>query len=181
MGKPFFVIGCEYVCRSNSCIAATTSQGRKFASTDPAILRSLPSKLRDEFPAKLLSGDGEVGSGPDVWNWRALGVSLSLWNMVIGALRSGLKKDFLLALIWAIHHGVPDFSSEPIAQQQPHSSVSAVQPSQYGIQEENKMDEDEEEEEEEEEESTEKAGSHTVQTLESTVRCQSASIFRYPF
>jgi hypothetical protein len=175
ISKPFFIVGCEYVCRSNACVAATTSEGRKFASTDPAILRSLPTKLKDEFPAKLLQGDGEVGSGPNVWNWRALGVSTSLWNLVIGALRAGLKQDVILALIWAVQNGVPELSTDSSAQQQQQPSASTSQPAQSNVQEENKMDEDEDEEEEEEQ--TEKAGTQTTQTLDSTVHCQSACIF----
>ena len=169
IGKPFFVVGCEYVCRSSACIAATTSEGRKFASTDPAILRSLPSKLKDEFPAKLLQGDGEVGSGSNVWNWRALGVSTSLWNIVIGALRAGLRRDVIMALIWAVQNGVPEVLTDPNIQQQPSASTSQTD---QHAQEGNKMDEDEAEEEEEQE-SGSKPGTQT-QTLEATVHYQSA-------
>ena len=54
LGKPFFVIGCEYVCTSPVCVGAVGAQGRKFASTDFSILRALPQKPKDEFPARLL-------------------------------------------------------------------------------------------------------------------------------
>jgi hypothetical protein len=106
--KPFFVVGCEYICKSPQCIAATSPEGRKFASTDSSILRSLPVRLKDEFPAKLMYNDTDAGSGPNIWNWKALGISLSLWNMVHGCLRVGLKKDAILHLIQSIQAGVPD-------------------------------------------------------------------------
>ncbi|KAL4074853.1 hypothetical protein V8B97DRAFT_1868193 [Scleroderma yunnanense] len=102
--KPFFVIGCEYVCRSAPCIANTTSDGRKFASTDASIMHALPARLKDEFPARLLQGDSDLGSGPNVWNWHALGVSKSLWNMVKGALRVGVSKDAILQVISTIQN-----------------------------------------------------------------------------
>ena len=106
--KPFFVVGCEYICKSSQCIAATTPEGRKFASTDSSILRSLPVRLKDEFPAKLMYNDTDAGSGPNIWNWKALGISLSLWNMVHGCLRVGLKKDAILHLMQSIQAGAPE-------------------------------------------------------------------------
>lgn len=106
--KPFFVVGCEYICQTPQCIAATSPEGRKFASTDSSILRSLPVRLKDEFPAKLMYNDTDAGSGPNIWNWKALGISLSLWNMVHGCLRVGLKKDVILHLIQSIQAGAPD-------------------------------------------------------------------------
>ncbi|KAH6909279.1 hypothetical protein BKA70DRAFT_1371872 [Coprinopsis sp. MPI-PUGE-AT-0042] len=106
--KPFFIIGCEYVCKSMQCATPSSPEGRRFASTDATILRSLPAKLKDEFPAKLLhDGDADAGCGPNIWNWRALGVSISLWNMVLGAIRLGLKREVILHLIHSIQHGVP--------------------------------------------------------------------------
>ncbi|KAF8960032.1 hypothetical protein BDZ97DRAFT_1761005 [Flammula alnicola] len=114
--KPFFIVGCEYVCRSPVCIAATSPDGRKFASTDSSILRSLPMLLKDEFPARLLHGDADAGSGPNVWNWKAMGVSTGLWNLVMGALKAGLKKDVILRLIWSVQHKVPETLGEPSAQ-----------------------------------------------------------------
>ncbi len=111
--KPFFIIGCEYVCKSPQCIAAAGAEGRKFASTDASILRSLPIKLQDEFPVRLMYGDTDAGSGPNIWNWKALGVSRSLWNMVRACLRSGLRKDIILHLIHSIQHGVPEDTGSP--------------------------------------------------------------------
>ncbi|EGO24866.1 hypothetical protein SERLADRAFT_468775, partial [Serpula lacrymans var. lacrymans S7.9] len=49
--KPFFIIGCEYACKSSMCNANTNAEGRRFASTDASILRALPVRLKDEFPA----------------------------------------------------------------------------------------------------------------------------------
>ncbi|KAG6868352.1 hypothetical protein C0993_004576 [Termitomyces sp. T159_Od127] len=110
--KPFFVIGCEYVCRSSSCLAAVPD-GRKFASTDASIFRALPAKLKDEFPARLLCADADAGSGPNIWNWGALGVSLSLWNLVRACLRAGMRKEAILQLLDAVQRGVPDDSVPP--------------------------------------------------------------------
>jgi hypothetical protein len=109
--KPFFIIGCEYVCRSASCIA-TASEGRKFASTDSSILRSLPARLKDEFPAHLMQGDSDAGSGVNVWNWKAMGVSRSLWNMVRGCLKAGLGRVAILQVVQSIQYGVPEDASE---------------------------------------------------------------------
>ncbi|RPD60041.1 hypothetical protein L227DRAFT_575579 [Lentinus tigrinus ALCF2SS1-6] len=109
LGKPFFVIGCEYVCTSPMCIAAAGPQGRKFASTDASILRALPAKLKDEFPALLLQGNPDLGSGPEIWNWHGMGVSTALWNMVRASLRAGLRKEAILDIIRSIQVGVPDF------------------------------------------------------------------------
>lgn len=106
--KPFFIIGCEYICKSPQCTATAGPDGRKFASTDASILRSLPNKLQDEFPARLMYGDTDAGSGPNIWNWKALGVSRSLWNMVRACLKSGLRKEVILHLIYSIQHGVPE-------------------------------------------------------------------------
>jgi hypothetical protein len=110
--KPFFIIGCEYVCRSPPCVAATNPEGRKFASTDSSILRSLPIRLKDEFPARLMYGDTDAGSGPNIWNWKALGVSSSLWNLVRGCLRAGLRRDAILGLVEAVQHGVPEYEED---------------------------------------------------------------------
>ncbi|KAI0649145.1 hypothetical protein C8Q79DRAFT_949043 [Trametes meyenii] len=109
LGKPFFVIGCEYVCGSPMCLASTGQQGRKFASTDASILRALPLKLKDEFPALLLQSGLDLGSGPDVWNWQGMGVSTTLWAMVRASLRAGLRKEAILDIIRAIQLGVPDY------------------------------------------------------------------------
>lgn len=106
--KPFFIIGCEYVCKSATCVANTTSEGRKFASTDASIMLALPTRLKEEFPARLLQGDSDMGSGSNVWGWHAMGVSKSLWNMVKGCLRSGLSKDAILHVISAIQNPLKD-------------------------------------------------------------------------
>ncbi|KAI0346061.1 hypothetical protein BDW22DRAFT_715519 [Trametopsis cervina] len=112
LGKPFFIIGCEYVCRSPICLpAGTQGEGRKFASTDISILRALPTKLKDEFPARLIQGPGntpDLGPGADVWNWRGMGVSGALWDMARFGLRSGLQKEIILGFAHAIQNGIPD-------------------------------------------------------------------------
>ncbi|KAJ3515918.1 hypothetical protein NLJ89_g1451 [Agrocybe chaxingu] len=134
--KPFFIIGCEYVCRSAACLAATSSlDGRNFASTDPSILRSLPARLKDEFPARVLNSETDAGSGGDLWNWKAMGVSTGLWNLVMGSLRAGLKKEVILALVLAVQHGAPDLASETTGQQ--------PQPSQNGNHQDDRMGVDE--------------------------------------
>ncbi|KAF7977156.1 hypothetical protein HWV62_4577 [Athelia sp. TMB] len=106
--RPFFIVGCEYACRSAVCTTPSAPEGRKFASTDSSILRSLPTRLRDEFPARLIQGEGDLGSGTNVWNWQATGVSRSLWNMVKGCLRSHMPSSAILNIIKAIQNGVPD-------------------------------------------------------------------------
>jgi hypothetical protein len=106
--KPFFVIGCEYVCKSAACVANVSAEGRKFASTDRSILRSLPRRLRDEFPAYIMQGNGGLGSGPQVWNWQATGVSRSLWNMVKGCLKTGMSRDAILIIFRSIQNGAPN-------------------------------------------------------------------------
>lgn len=106
LGKPFFIIGCEYVCKNAHCVGVTSPEGRKFASTDSSILRALPAKLKDEFPALLMQGNADLGTGADVWNWHGMGVSIALWNMVKASVRSGLTKDAILAIISAIQLGV---------------------------------------------------------------------------
>lgn len=137
------------------------------------ILRSLPARLKEEFPAILLHGDGEMGSGSNVWNWRALGVSTNLWNLVMGSLRAGLRKEVILGLLWAVQHGVPDFSGDAGAQQQPQSSSQAVpQTSAQAEQEQSpdhKMIEDEDEDDTRNQERNTKENEPS-QTLSSTVR-----------
>jgi hypothetical protein len=106
--KPFFIIGCEYVCRSAACKISVSPEGRKLSSTDKSILLSLPTKLREEFPAYIMQGETDLGSGPNVWNWQAIGVSRSLYNMVRGCLNRGVSKDSILAIIKTIQIGFPD-------------------------------------------------------------------------
>lgn len=105
--RPFFIIGCEYVCKSPQCTDAY-SEGRKFASTDYSILHSLPTKLKDEFPACLSHDEKDAGCGAHIWNWRGLGVSRPLGNMIRGCLRAGLRKDAILHLLDAIQNGIAD-------------------------------------------------------------------------
>ncbi|KAJ8469325.1 hypothetical protein ONZ45_g16925 [Pleurotus djamor] len=112
LDKPFFIIGCEYVCKSGTCTASTSPEGRKFASTDPSILRSLPAKLKDEFPAYLLQGENDSGSGANIWCWKPMGVSRSLWNMVKGGLKMGLNKEVIIRLVRSIQNGVPDETTQ---------------------------------------------------------------------
>ncbi|KIY68717.1 hypothetical protein CYLTODRAFT_394971, partial [Cylindrobasidium torrendii FP15055 ss-10] len=117
--QPFFIIGCEYVCQSNNCVAAVGPEGRKFSSTDPAIFRSLPSTLADEFPARLRHYESDLGSSPEVWNWQPRGVSKGLWNMVQGSLRSCVRKEVIIQIVKTIQHGLPDGTPEPPAAVQP--------------------------------------------------------------
>ncbi|KAL0581088.1 hypothetical protein V5O48_000982 [Marasmius crinis-equi] len=104
--RPFFIIGCEYICKSAVCTNASSGEARKYASTDPSILRSLPTKLKDEFPARLIS-ENDSGSGSEVWNWQALGVSKLLWNLVRGALKAGLQKEGIIDLLHNVQRGLP--------------------------------------------------------------------------
>lgn len=68
--NPFYIIGCEYSCKSDVCISAATPNGRHFASTDSAILRSLPQNLQDEFPAHLVDTPGDSRIEYNMWNWQ---------------------------------------------------------------------------------------------------------------
>lgn len=71
-------------------------------------MQALPTRLKEEFPAKLLQGDSDMGSGTNVWSWHAMGVSKSLWNMVKGCLKSGMSKDGILHVISVIQSPVKD-------------------------------------------------------------------------
>ena len=120
--KPFFIIGSEYLCRGPQC-TQSSPEGRKYASTDASILRALPTKLKDEFPAKLTFEDG--GSGTDVWNWKACGVSLSLWKLVRGGLRAGVKKEVILMMIHSVQYDVPEegaAAAKDVTMSEPESS-----------------------------------------------------------
>ncbi|EIW83683.1 hypothetical protein CONPUDRAFT_88180 [Coniophora puteana RWD-64-598 SS2] len=111
--RPFFIIGCEYACRSAACVAATSSpEGRRFASVDKSIMQALPTRLKDELPARLLQNDGDMGSGVDVWGWHALGVSKQLWNMVKGCLRAGMGRDAILGVIASVQNPLPEEKQE---------------------------------------------------------------------
>ncbi|TCD61922.1 hypothetical protein EIP91_007714 [Steccherinum ochraceum] len=156
LGKPFFVIGCEYVCESATCLPpGSGSEGRKFSSTDASILRSLPSGLRSEFPARLIEGQAgqspDLGSGPDVWGWRGMGVSNSLWNMVRASLRAGLQKDAILGVIRGIIDGVPDEYPPWAYQVPPGLPMMSDAKGEAGPSGEHHKDDDEGEEEDEEE------------------------------
>lgn len=107
LGRPFFVIGCEYACRAPAC-AALSPEGRRLSSVDQSVMRALPESLRDEFPAHLVEGAGDGGCSPAVWNWRAVGVSKDLLNMVKGCLRLGAGREAILQIIRGIQYGVPD-------------------------------------------------------------------------
>ncbi|KAI0059249.1 hypothetical protein BV25DRAFT_1829302 [Artomyces pyxidatus] len=104
LGKPFFVIGSEYICVNTSCKGRNSPEGRRFASTDPAIMRSLPPILRDELPITLLPGAAEQTSS---WNWQDVGVSKTLWAIVIGSLNAGLGKEATLAIVRSAQEGFP--------------------------------------------------------------------------
>ncbi|KAG2151794.1 hypothetical protein BD769DRAFT_1686642 [Suillus cothurnatus] len=108
LDKPFFIIGCEYACKSVSCIASTTPEGRKFASTDASVMQGLPVRLREEFPARLLQDDADLGPGANVWNWHAVGVSKTLWNMVKACLKVGIPKDNILNIINTVQNPPAD-------------------------------------------------------------------------
>ncbi|KAJ3846247.1 hypothetical protein EV368DRAFT_53055 [Lentinula lateritia] len=94
--RPFYIIGAEYVCKN---------EGKSFASTDPSILRALPEKLRDELPVRLVHVN-DVGSDENIWCWKPAGVSKTLWNLVLGCVRGGLKKDMVIKLIRDTQKGI---------------------------------------------------------------------------
>ncbi|KAG6337103.1 hypothetical protein ID866_1977 [Astraeus odoratus] len=125
--KPFFVIGCEYVCRSSACVANTSQDGRKFASTDASIMHALPARLKEEFPARLLQGDTDLGTGPNVWNWHAMGVSKALWNMVKGSLRAGMGRDTVLQVIDTIQNPLKDDKEKREEEEEEEAAGEGVQ------------------------------------------------------
>ncbi|KAJ4496623.1 hypothetical protein C8R41DRAFT_761346 [Lentinula lateritia] len=94
--RPFYIIGAEYVCKN---------EGKSFASIDPSILRALPAKLRDELPVRLVHVN-DVGSDENIWCWKPAGVSKTLWNLVLGCVRGGLKKDMVIKLIRDTQKGI---------------------------------------------------------------------------
>jgi len=112
LDKPFFIIGCEYVCKSASCVSGTSPEGRKFASTDASVMRGLPMRLREEFPACLLQGDSDLGPGNNVWNWHAVGVSKILWNLVKACLKVGMSKENIIHIINSIQNPTADEKRE---------------------------------------------------------------------
>jgi len=112
LDKPFFIIGCEYVCKSAPCIAGTSPEGRKFASTDASVMRGLPMRLREEFPARLLQADSDLGPGTNVWNWHAVGVSKTLWNLVKACLKVGMTKENIIHIINSMQNPTADEKRE---------------------------------------------------------------------
>jgi hypothetical protein len=112
LGRPFFVIACEYACKASPQCAHAGPDGRRFSSVDQSILRALPEKLREEFPAHLMHGGTDVGAGANVWNWQAMGVSRELMNLTRGALRLGLGREAITQMIRGVQNGVPE---EPVA------------------------------------------------------------------
>jgi hypothetical protein len=71
-------------------------------------MQGLPVRLREEFPARLLQGDADLGPGGNVWNWHAVGVSKTLWNMVKACLKVGMPKDNILNIINAVQNPPAD-------------------------------------------------------------------------
>jgi len=140
--KPFFVIACEYVCKSSPCVSATSPEGRKFASTDSSILRSLPVRLKDEFPAILMYSDTDAGSDPNIWNWKALGVSSSLWNLVRACLKAGLQKEAILQLVDAVQHGFVEQGEEAESQKEGQGEGQDGLGTGVGVEEENDTHDD---------------------------------------
>ncbi|KAI0046175.1 hypothetical protein FA95DRAFT_1573310 [Auriscalpium vulgare] len=110
LGRPFFIIGAEYRCQNTGCKGRNSPEGRRFASTDPAILRALPPILRDEFPVTMLPGG--AAEHTQQWNWQDAGVSKTLWAVVLAGINGGLSKDGTLALLRCCQDG---FAAPPAA------------------------------------------------------------------
>ncbi|KAF8274688.1 hypothetical protein EI94DRAFT_1516187, partial [Lactarius quietus] len=104
LGRPFFLIGCEYVCNNLQCKGRTGAEGRRFASTDPVVIRALPPVLRDELPVTLLASGA---SDPQTWNWQPIGVSKSLWAVVVGCIGEGMGKEATLRVVRAAQQSSP--------------------------------------------------------------------------
>jgi hypothetical protein len=119
--KGFYVIACEYVCRSAVCVAAVAgsddaaaanangsgggSGGRTFASTDSVIMRSLPQALQDDFPA-FVHPARCTGSAREVWDWRTVGVSRALWALARSLVgRAKMGRQMLLQVLVAMQQG----------------------------------------------------------------------------
>ncbi|VDB86678.1 unnamed protein product [Peniophora sp. CBMAI 1063] len=94
-GRPFYIIGCEYHCTSPTCTAAFAG-GRRFSSVDPDVMRGLPELLRSELQAHLYVTAPHNAFG---WDWSAVGISVAVWRVVLGALNAGLGKDDVVALV----------------------------------------------------------------------------------
>jgi hypothetical protein len=86
------------------CKGRIGTDGRRFASTDPVVIRALPPVLRDELPVTLLANGA---SDPQSWNWQPIGVSKSLWAVVIGCIGEGLGKEATLRIVRAAQQSFP--------------------------------------------------------------------------
>ncbi|KAI0295911.1 hypothetical protein B0F90DRAFT_1820237 [Multifurca ochricompacta] len=104
LGRPFFLIGCEYACNNMQCKGRNGAEGRRFASTDPVVIRALPPVLRDELPVTFLAGGT---ADPQSWNWQPIGVSKSLWAAVVGCIGEGLSKEATLRIVRATQQSFP--------------------------------------------------------------------------
>jgi hypothetical protein len=104
LGRPFFLMGCEYVCNNLQCKGRTGTEGRRFASTDPVVIRALPPVLRDELPVTLLASGA---SDPQSWNWQPIGVSKSLWAVVVACIGEGMGKEATLRVVRAAQLSTP--------------------------------------------------------------------------
>ncbi|KAI0246963.1 hypothetical protein BJV78DRAFT_1249723 [Lactifluus subvellereus] len=104
IGRSFFLIGCEYACSNLQCKGRSGTDGRRFASTDPVVIRALPPVLRDELPVTLLASGA---TDPQSWNWQPIGVSKSLWAMVVGCINEGLGKEATLRVVRAAQQSFP--------------------------------------------------------------------------
>jgi len=104
LGRPFFLIGCEYACNNVQCKGRSGNDGRRFASTDPVVIRALPPVLRDELPVTLLTNGV---TDPQSWNWQPIGVSKPLWAVVVGCIGEGLGKEATLRVVRAAQQSFP--------------------------------------------------------------------------
>ena len=136
LGRPFFLIGCEYTCNNLQCKGRTGTEGRRFASTDPVVIRALPPVLRDELPVTLLASGA---SDPQSWNWQPIGVSKSLWAVVVGCIGEGLGKEATLRVVRAAQQSSPgpaaqkdeaatEGSSEDMELQHPSDAMHVDEP-----------------------------------------------------
>jgi hypothetical protein len=104
LGRPFYLIGCEYACNNMQCKGRIGTDGRRFASTDPVVIRALPPVLRDELPITFL---GSGATDPQSWNWQPIGVSKALWAVAVGCIGEGLGKEATLRVVRAAQQSFP--------------------------------------------------------------------------
>jgi hypothetical protein len=69
-------------------------------------------RLREEFPARLLQADSDLGPGTNVWNWHAVGVSKTLWNLVKACLKVGMTKENIIHIINSMQNPTADEKRE---------------------------------------------------------------------